>query len=337
MDRADDRRRRRARRATTQATSSHVGGVAIELLHTPGHTPGSQCLLVDGRLVTGDTLFLDGCGRTDLPGSDPAEMYETLTRRLAADRRRDRRLPRPPLLARALAADGRDARAQRRPRAAHRRRSGSRRSGVTPASGRAARPRRLGRHRRCRPRWAALRRGAARPRAPRRRSRSSATRRTPPTTARRSPSSSSRGSGTRRAISLVTARRLAEQRIDLVAGRRGDGRSTSRDARVTLADGRTARRRRRRPRDRARTPRWLPGTEGAAGRPRHPHARPQRSPCATSSTRSAATGRVVVIGARLHRRGGRVDRRGGGARVTVARGARGPAQPDRRRRGRGRG
>jgi hydroxyacylglutathione hydrolase len=60
-----------------------VGGVGIELLHTPGHTPGSQCLLVDGRLVTGDTLFLDGCGRTDLPGSDPAQMYETLTRRLA--------------------------------------------------------------------------------------------------------------------------------------------------------------------------------------------------------------------------------------------------------------
>ena len=34
----------------------------------PGHTPGSQCFLVDGRLVAGDTLFLDGCGRTDLPG-----------------------------------------------------------------------------------------------------------------------------------------------------------------------------------------------------------------------------------------------------------------------------
>ncbi len=60
-----------------------VGDVSIELVHTPGHTPGSQCLLVDGRLVTGDTLFLDGCGRTDLPGGDAAEMYETLTRRLA--------------------------------------------------------------------------------------------------------------------------------------------------------------------------------------------------------------------------------------------------------------
>ncbi len=46
----------------------------------PGHTPGSQCFLVDGRLVSGDTLFLDGCGRTDLPGSDPAQMYESLQR-----------------------------------------------------------------------------------------------------------------------------------------------------------------------------------------------------------------------------------------------------------------
>lgn len=61
-----------------------LGALAVELLHTPGHTPGSQCLLVEGRLVTGDTLFLDGCGRTDLPGGDAREMYETLTRRLAA-------------------------------------------------------------------------------------------------------------------------------------------------------------------------------------------------------------------------------------------------------------
>src|SRR5918993_5075564 len=57
-----------------------VGGVEIELVHTPGHTPGSQCILVDGLLVSGDTLFLDGCGRTDLPGSDPALMAESLRR-----------------------------------------------------------------------------------------------------------------------------------------------------------------------------------------------------------------------------------------------------------------
>jgi glyoxylase-like metal-dependent hydrolase (beta-lactamase superfamily II) len=60
-----------------------VGNVRIELVHTPGHTPGSQCFLVDGRLVSGDTLFVQGCGRVDLPGSDPAEMYRTLTQRLA--------------------------------------------------------------------------------------------------------------------------------------------------------------------------------------------------------------------------------------------------------------
>jgi len=60
-----------------------VGEVPITLVHTPGHTPGSQCFLVDGRLIAGDTLFLEGCGRTDLPGSDPAAMYESLTTRLA--------------------------------------------------------------------------------------------------------------------------------------------------------------------------------------------------------------------------------------------------------------
>ena len=59
-----------------------VGSIAITMLHTPGHTPGSQCFLVDERLVAGDTLFLEGCGRTDLPGSNPAQMVESL-RRLA--------------------------------------------------------------------------------------------------------------------------------------------------------------------------------------------------------------------------------------------------------------
>ena len=57
-----------------------VGDLDVELIHTPGHTPGSQCFLVDGRLVAGDTLFLDGCGRTDLPGADAGKMYESLNR-----------------------------------------------------------------------------------------------------------------------------------------------------------------------------------------------------------------------------------------------------------------
>jgi glyoxylase-like metal-dependent hydrolase (beta-lactamase superfamily II) len=55
-----------------------VGDIDIELLHTPGHTPGSQCFLLDGRLVAGDTLFLDGCGRTDFPGGDVDEMFRSL-------------------------------------------------------------------------------------------------------------------------------------------------------------------------------------------------------------------------------------------------------------------
>ena len=71
--RAPRRRRHRRRSAAS----------AITLLHTPGHTPGSQCFLVDGRLVAGDTLFLDGCGRTDLPGGDSDELYYSLTQRLA--------------------------------------------------------------------------------------------------------------------------------------------------------------------------------------------------------------------------------------------------------------
>ena len=61
-----------------------VGRLTLEFLHTPGHTPGSQCFLVDGRLVSGDTLFIGSCGRTDLPGSDPSEMYYSLTQRLGA-------------------------------------------------------------------------------------------------------------------------------------------------------------------------------------------------------------------------------------------------------------
>ncbi len=61
-----------------------VGDVEITLLHTPGHTPGSQSLLVEGRLLSGDTLFVDGCGRTDFPGGDSIEMYRSLIERLGA-------------------------------------------------------------------------------------------------------------------------------------------------------------------------------------------------------------------------------------------------------------
>jgi len=60
-----------------------VGEIPIQLIHTPGHTPGSQCFLVQNRLVAGDTLFLQGCGRTDLPGGDPRQLYLSLTQKLA--------------------------------------------------------------------------------------------------------------------------------------------------------------------------------------------------------------------------------------------------------------
>lgn len=65
-----------------------LGGMRVRLLHTPGHTPGSQCFLVEeagapGRLVSGDTLFLGSCGRVDLPGGDPEAMFDSLKNQLA--------------------------------------------------------------------------------------------------------------------------------------------------------------------------------------------------------------------------------------------------------------
>ncbi|HHO68511.1 MAG TPA: MBL fold metallo-hydrolase [Gammaproteobacteria bacterium] len=55
-----------------------LGDTDIEVLHTPGHTPGSACYKVGERLITGDTLFVFGCGRCDLPGGDPEQMFVTL-------------------------------------------------------------------------------------------------------------------------------------------------------------------------------------------------------------------------------------------------------------------
>ena len=55
-----------------------VGDVEIEFLHTPGHTPGSQCFRVKNTLISGDTLFIDGCGRVDLPGSNTEDMFRSL-------------------------------------------------------------------------------------------------------------------------------------------------------------------------------------------------------------------------------------------------------------------
>jgi glyoxylase-like metal-dependent hydrolase (beta-lactamase superfamily II) len=61
-----------------------VGKLKVKMVHTPGHTPGSQCFLVGNALVSGDTLFIGSCGRVDLPGSNPEEMYRSLTQVLGA-------------------------------------------------------------------------------------------------------------------------------------------------------------------------------------------------------------------------------------------------------------
>lgn len=58
----------------------HIGDVAVKCLHTPGHTPGMICFYAAPHLITGDMLFVDGCGRVDLPGSDPEKMFESLRR-----------------------------------------------------------------------------------------------------------------------------------------------------------------------------------------------------------------------------------------------------------------
>ena len=55
-----------------------LGNIDIEFLHTPGHTPGSQCFKINNNLVSGDTLFIQGCGRVDLPGSNSEDMYHSL-------------------------------------------------------------------------------------------------------------------------------------------------------------------------------------------------------------------------------------------------------------------
>ena len=61
-----------------------VGAIPLTFVHTPGHTPGSQCFLVDGRVVSGDTMFIDACGRVDFPGGNAEQMYYSLTQKLMA-------------------------------------------------------------------------------------------------------------------------------------------------------------------------------------------------------------------------------------------------------------
>ena len=56
----------------------YLGKTQIKSLHTPGHTPGSTCYYIGNNLIAGDTLFVFGCGRCDLHGGNPEEMYHTL-------------------------------------------------------------------------------------------------------------------------------------------------------------------------------------------------------------------------------------------------------------------
>ena len=63
-----------------------LAGLRISVLHTPGHTPGSVCLLCEDALFSGDTLFARSCGRTDLAGGDPEAMTASLKRLAALDK-----------------------------------------------------------------------------------------------------------------------------------------------------------------------------------------------------------------------------------------------------------
>ncbi len=69
-------------KAVTDDEVVRVGQIEVRCIHTPGHTPGSQCFLAGKRLFSGDTLFVDACGRVDLPGSDPEKMWYSLNRKL---------------------------------------------------------------------------------------------------------------------------------------------------------------------------------------------------------------------------------------------------------------
>lgn len=61
-----------------------IGGITLTVLHTPGHTPGGICLYTPGHIFTGDTLFVGGVGRTDLPGGSAREMLASIKNRIYA-------------------------------------------------------------------------------------------------------------------------------------------------------------------------------------------------------------------------------------------------------------
>ncbi len=71
-----------ADRRLRDGESLRLGNLEVKVLHTPGHSPDSICLLAPGALFTGDTLFIGECGRVDLPGGSPEQLYESLLLKL---------------------------------------------------------------------------------------------------------------------------------------------------------------------------------------------------------------------------------------------------------------
>ena len=60
-----------------------VGNISVKIIHTPGHTKGGVCLLVDDKkLITGDTLFVGDCGRTDLGDGSSEELFKSINEKL---------------------------------------------------------------------------------------------------------------------------------------------------------------------------------------------------------------------------------------------------------------
>jgi hydroxyacylglutathione hydrolase len=71
-------------RMVCDGETASIGEIPVQFLHTPGHSPGSQCFLVENSLISGDTLFVDACGRVDMPGGEPEKMWWSLNRKLRA-------------------------------------------------------------------------------------------------------------------------------------------------------------------------------------------------------------------------------------------------------------
>ena len=65
--------------ATDAGDQLLFGDAKLKFLHTPGHTPGSQCMLVNGSVISGDTLFINGCGRCDMKGGNAEDMYRSIS------------------------------------------------------------------------------------------------------------------------------------------------------------------------------------------------------------------------------------------------------------------